>query len=136
MRIEFSVEPRPVPEIKTKYRKICTPLPHPESVAVLEKLREYEPQSMRGQPPLVGHRAEGVSVYDRYGNQWLDWSSGVLVTNCGHGAPEVRAAILEQINQPLLHNYVFPSEQRAELVAELAKLAPLGLKKVFLLTTG
>ena len=136
MRIEFSVEPRVVPEVKTKYRRICTALPHPDSLAILEKLREYEPQSMRGQPPLVWHRAEGVSVYDRYGNQWLDWSSGVLVTNCGHAAPEVRTAILEQINRPLLHNYVFPSEQRAELVAELANLAPSGLKKVFLLTTG
>ncbi|HTL55439.1 MAG TPA: aspartate aminotransferase family protein [Candidatus Limnocylindrales bacterium] len=136
MRNEFSVEPRAVPELKTKYRRICSALPHPDSLSVLQKLREYEPQSMRGQPPLVWHRAEGVSVYDRYGNQWLDWSSGVLVTNCGHAAPELRAAIVEQINRPLLHNYVFPSEERAELVAELAKLAPPELKKVFLLTTG
>jgi 4-aminobutyrate aminotransferase-like enzyme len=91
---------------------------------------------MRGQPPLVWHRAEGVTVSDNYGNQWLDWSSGVLVTNCGHAAPEVRAAIMNQVNRPLLHNYVFPSQERAELVETLAKLAPQGLQKVFLLTTG
>jgi 4-aminobutyrate aminotransferase / (S)-3-amino-2-methylpropionate transaminase / 5-aminovalerate transaminase len=136
MRNEFSFEPRAVPEIKTRYRHIKSPLPHPDSVTVLNKLRQYEPHSMRGQPPLVWHRAEGVSVYDKYGNQWLDWSSGVLVANSGHAAPEVRAAILNQVNRPLLHNYVFPSEERAELVEALAKLAPPDLQKVFLLTTG
>jgi 4-aminobutyrate aminotransferase-like enzyme len=56
-------------------------------------------------------------VYDKYGNRWLDWSSGVLVTNAGHGAPEVRQAILDQVNSGLLHNYVFPSEERAALEA-------------------
>src|SRR5712664_3300741 len=100
MRNQFSVEPRAVPEVKTEYRRIMTTLPHPESLRVLEKLRRYEPQSMRGQPPLVWHRAEGVSVYDAYGNQWLDWSSGVLVANCGHGAREVRAAIQETLERP------------------------------------
>jgi 4-aminobutyrate aminotransferase-like enzyme len=133
---EFSIEPCIVTEVKSQYRRIASPIPHPDSIPVLNKLRQYEPHSMRGQPPLVWHRAEGVSVYDNYGNQWLDWSSGVLVTNSGHAAPEIRAAILEQVNRPLLHNYVFPSQERAELVEALAKLAPEELQKVFLLTTG
>ena len=133
---EFSITPRSVPRVETKYRRIVTPLPHPESVATLEKLRRFEPQSMRGQPPLVWERAEDVCVYDNYGNRWLDWSSGVLVTNSGHGAPEVRQAIIQQVQSGLLHNYVFPSEERANLVETLAKLAPPGLDKVFLLTTG
>ncbi len=133
---EFSITPRAVPPVETKFRKIHTPLPHPDSVATLEKLRQFEPQSMRGQPPLVWDRAEDIFVYDKYGNRWLDWSSGVLVTNAGHGAPEVRQAIIDQVNSGLLHNYVFPSEERAALVEALAKVAPKGLDKVFLLTTG
>jgi 4-aminobutyrate aminotransferase-like enzyme len=136
MRKQFNLVPRTVPRVQTLHRRIGTPIPHPDSLAVLEKLRRYEPQSMRGQPPVVWDRAEGVSVYDRYGNQWLDWSSGVLVANCGHGALEVRQAIIDQANSGLLHNYVFPSEERAELVELLAGLAPKGLDKVFLLTTG
>src|SRR5437867_12658993 len=91
---------------------------------------------MRGQPPLVWERAEDIFVFDNYGNKWLDWSSGVLVTNAGHGAPEVRQAILDQVNRGLLHNYVFPSEERAALVECLAGAAPNGLDKVFLLTRG
>lgn len=133
---EFSIVPRTVPRVETKYRRIVTPLPHPDSVPTLEKLRQFEPASMRGQPPLVWDRAEDIFVYDKYGNRWLDWSSGVLVTNAGHAAPEICQAIVEQINSRLLHNYVFPSEERAALVECLAGVAPAGLKKVFLLTTG
>jgi 4-aminobutyrate aminotransferase-like enzyme len=58
------------------------------------------------------------------------------VANAGHGAPEVKKAIVDQVNSGLIYNYVFPSEERAELVQYLAHLAPGGLKKVFLLTTG
>jgi 4-aminobutyrate aminotransferase / (S)-3-amino-2-methylpropionate transaminase / 5-aminovalerate transaminase len=133
---EFSITPVAVPRVETRFRRIVSPIPHPDSLATLENLRRFEPQSMRGQPPVVWDRAEDIFVYDKHGNQWLDWSSGVLVTNCGHGAPEVRQAIIDQVNSGLLHNYVFPSEERAALVEQLAKLAPEGLDKVFLLTTG
>jgi 4-aminobutyrate aminotransferase-like enzyme len=133
---EFSIVPRTVPRVETKHRRIVTPIPHPDSVPTLDRLRHFEPQSMRGQPPIVWERAEDIYVHDKYGNRWLDWSSGVLVTNAGHGAPEVKQAILNQVQSGLLHNYCFPSEERAELAGELAALAPEGLKKVFLLTTG
>lgn len=133
---EFNAVPRPVPRVETSYRRIVTPLPHPDSVATLELLRRFEPRSMRGQPPLVWDRAEDIFVYDKYGNRWLDWTSGVLVANSGHGSMEVRQAITQQVNHGLLHNYVFPSEPRAALVEALAGVAPVGLDKVFLLTTG
>ena len=133
---EFSTLPCSVPPVHTQYRRIGSSLPHPDSVATLEKLRRFEPQSMRGQPPLVWERAEDIFVYDKHGNQWLDWSSGVLVTNAGHGALEIKRAIIEQVDSGLLHNYCFPSEERAQLVECLAGLAPAGLDKVFLLTTG
>src|SRR5512136_1251938 len=127
---EFSIEPRSVPLVKTKYRRILTPIPHPDSLATLHKLRQFEPVSLRGQPPIVWDRAEDIFVFDRYGNRWLDWSSGVLVTNAGHGAPEIRQAILNQVQSGLLHNYCFPSEERAELAECLARLSPEPLKKV------
>ena len=133
---EFSITPHAVPPVETKYRRIVTPLPHPDSVTTLEKLRQFEPQSMRGQPPIVWDRAEDILVFDKYGNRWLDWSSGVLVTNAGHGAPEVKQAMRDQVNSGLLHNYVFPSEERAALAEALVGVAPKGLEKVFLLTTG
>ncbi len=128
--------PRKVPPVETKYRRIVTPIPVPESLPILQKLRQHEPRSMGGQPPVVWDRAEGVQVYDHWGNQWLDFSSGVLVTNAGHCHPKIRQAILDRVNHGLLHNYCFPSEIRSELVAHLARVAPEGLTKTFLLTTG
>lgn len=133
---EFSITPQNVAPVATKYRRIATQIPHPESVVTLEKLRTFEPISMRGQPPIVWEKAEDIQVYDKHGNMWLDWSSGVLVTNAGHGVREIREAIIAQVESGLLHNYVFPSEERAELAELLISLSPEGLGKVFLLTTG
>ena len=130
------LSPRKVPTVQTKYRRIVTEIPVPESIPILQKLRRFEPISMGGQPPVLWDRAEGIQVYDRWGNMWLDWSSGVLVTNAGHCHPKIRQAIIDQAEHGLLHNYCFPSELRCELVEELARVSPEGLKKVFLLTTG
>ncbi len=133
---EYSITPQAVPHVETKYRRIATPVPHPDSVPVLEKLRKIEPISMRGMPTIVWDRAEDIHVYDKHGNKWLDWSSGVLVTNAGHGPKEIRDAIIAQVQSGLIHNYVFPSEERAQLVELLTSLTPDGLDKVFLLSTG
>lgn len=122
--------------VETAHRRILTPIPVPESLPVLERLREFEPRSMSGQPPVVWDRAEGIHVFDGWGNQWLDFSSGVLVANAGHNHPAIQRAILDQVEHGLVHNYCFPSEVRTRCVAELARVAPEGLKKVFLLTTG
>jgi len=132
----FDLTPRDVPKVDTPFRRIQTKIPVPDSLPVLEQLRTYEPVSMTGQAPVVWDRAEGCQVYDRWGNMWLDWSSGVLVTNAGHGRKEIRDAIVRQAQHTLLHNYCFPSAIRADLAARLVEVSPEGLDKVFLLTTG
>src|SRR5579864_707568 len=136
MAREYSLTPARVPRVETPFRRIVTPLPVPESVPVLETLYRVEPVAMRGQPPIVWDHAEGFQVYDRWGNQWVDWSSGVLITNAGHGRAEIVRAIMDQAASKLLTNYCFPSEIRARLVEKLASILPEPLKKIFLLTTG
>jgi 4-aminobutyrate aminotransferase/(S)-3-amino-2-methylpropionate transaminase len=136
MAREFPLTPQSVPLVDTKLRRIATKLPVPESLAILDKLHRYEPLAMRGQPPVVWDHAQGFQVYDAYGNCWIDWSSGVLITNAGHGRPEIIDAIVQQARSALLTNYGFPSEIRSRLVERIAELLPQPLKKVFLLTTG
>lgn len=128
--------PKRVPLVNTPFRRIQTEIPAPGSIPILEKLARYEPVAMRGQPPILWDRAEGFQVYDAFGNCWIDWSSGVLIANAGHGRPEIRDAIAAQLNRRLLTNYCFPSQERAQLVERLASLLPEPLKKIFLLTTG
>jgi 4-aminobutyrate aminotransferase/(S)-3-amino-2-methylpropionate transaminase len=132
----FPTQPKTVKPVKTAFRTIKTQIPVPESLPILESLRAYEPLSMSGQPAILWESATGCSVKDRWGNQWLDWSSGVLVTNAGHGRKEIVDAIVKQASAPLLHNYCFPNEPRAALSKYLTEIAPAPLKKCFLLTTG
>ncbi len=132
----YDLTPKHVPPVETKWRRIQTPLPAPESLPVLEKLLRFEPQAMACQVPVLWERAEGCRVFDPYGNVWLDWSSTVLVANVGHGHPAICSTLKEVISRPLLATYVFPHRLRAELVERLSALAPPPLEKVFLLSTG
>ena len=112
------------PRVRTRHRRIVTKLPVPESLPLFERMERYEPASMQGQPPVMIHRAKGWYVEDRWGNRWLDWSTGVLISNAGNGNPAIVAALRRAIRRPLLSTYVFPHTDRAMLVEELAALAP------------
>jgi len=134
---KYNLKPIAVAEVNTKYRRIKTRLPVPESLEIFERLIKSEPQSMMGQPPVVWDRAEGFQVYDSWGNKWIDWSSGVLITNAGHGRKEIANALREVIEKPLLTSYCFIHEKRAELTQALQALAPEPADyQVFLLSTG
>lgn len=133
----YSLEPVSVPEVETKYRKIHTKLPVPESLETFKKLRKSEPRSMSGQPPIVWEKADDFSIYDKWGNRWIDWSSCVLVSNAGHGAPEIKEALQKKLDQNLLATYVFVHEDRARLTEAIQALSPDPEKyDVFLLSTG
>lgn len=132
----FTLIPKKVRKIKTKYRTINTKIPVPESIEILENLSKYEPVSMSGQPPIIWDHCDGVNVFDKYGNKWLDFSSGVLVANCGYNRKHLKDSIIREVEKGLLHTYCFPNEPRANLVKKLSEFAPDGLDKVFLLTTG
>jgi len=133
---EFPLVPEEVATVESRYRNIRTPIPVPQSIEVLKRLRDLEPRSMGGQPPVLWDHGEGFVVCDAYGNRWLDFSSGVLVTACGHGRAEIVQAITEMAGKGLYHAYCFPTEIRLKLVEKLTSLLPPPLKRVFLLTTG
>jgi len=133
---EFPLIPRDVERIETKYRRIRTQIPVPESIPILQRLRAAEPRSMGGQPPVLWDSGEGCLIRDPYGNQWIDFSSGVLVTGAGHGHPKIIKAIQETAGDGLYHAYCFPTQIRARLSAKIQSLLPPPLTRVFLLTTG
>ncbi len=133
----YDLTPVEVPRVETKYRSIKTKIPVPESLEIFESLRQTEPPSMSGQPPIVWEKAEGCVVADRWGNRWIDWSSGVLITNAGHGRQEIRDALRAVIDRGLLASYVFVHERRARLTRMLRDLSPDPDKyRVFLMSTG
>jgi len=133
----YDLTPVDVPKVETKFRTIKTKLPVPESLPIFETLKRSEPRSMWGQPPVVWHKAEGFIVSDRWGNRWIDWSSGVLISNIGHGRREIKDALRAVLDRGLLATYVFVHEKRAELTEMLTGLSPDPENyRTFVLTTG
>ena len=131
------LEPVDVPKVETKNRRIVTSQPPPQAIPILKELTKYEPISMTwDQYPVLWDRAEGYSVYDAWGNRWIDFTSGIFVANVGHAHPKVIAALREKIDGKMIHSYYFPSAVRAKLTRLLVEAAPKGIEKAFLLSTG
>jgi 4-aminobutyrate aminotransferase-like enzyme len=132
----FSRTPVKVPKIKTKYRKISTALPVPESLQVLNDLDRYESRSMHGQMPIVWDHAEDFQIGDKYGNTWIDFTSTIFVTNAGHANPKIREALKRTIDQKLLHSYTYSTEIRRDYIKKLIEFTPPQFEKAFLLSSG
>ena len=132
----LDLTPAPARPVKTRYRRIVTPIPVPQSIDLIRRLREVEPRSMAGMVPIVWHQAQGFQVRDPYGNQWIDLSSGIVMANSGHAHPRVLEAIRRQTDSPLLFTYAYPGEVRQRLLERLVRLAPPGLDKAILFSSG
>ena len=124
------------PTIETKYRRIVSDIPHPDSLNIISELQRLEPRCLQGMPPIVWDRAKGFQVWDAHGNCWMDFSSAVVLANAGHAHPEIGKAIRRQLDCELWHNYCNPSEVRLKAVRAIGEILPPYLNKVFLLTTG
>lgn len=132
----FSRTPQKVPFVETKFRRIKTAIPIPESIPLLEKLYAIESRAMHGQLPVVWNRAEGFQVYDAWGNCWIDFTSTIFVANAGHGNPRIITALRRVIDKPLLHTYTFVTQERVDYIDALIRNTPPQFEKVFLLSAG
>ena len=122
--------------IETKYRRIVSAIPHPDSVPLIEELERVEPRSVCGFSPVVWNRAEGFQVWDGHGSKFLDFTASIILANAGNSHPLIAQAIRDQLDASLWHNYLNPTEIRLRTVKAIAEVAPPYLDKVFLLTTG
>jgi len=110
-------------------------LPGPRSEEIISLSQKYEPRSMEDQLPIVWDHGEGVWVWDVDGNKFIDFTSGVLVTNLGHSHPVHVDAIRKQAGR-LMNCYSFRTAERVELAKRLLEKLPENINKAFLLTTG
>lgn len=81
--------------------------------------------------------AEDVYLYDSEGRRYMDFAAGLAVTNIGNGVKEVCDAIAEQLKKvTYLNGSAFTSGVREELAANIIKLAPQGMERVFFCSGG
>jgi taurine--2-oxoglutarate transaminase len=90
----------------------------------------------KGIAPIAVQRAEGVYLYDYEGKRYLDFSSGLINVNIGHGNPRVTEAVVRQMQEV---SYVTPSsvtKVRGQLGKKLAEITPGNLTKTLFTVCG
>jgi 4-aminobutyrate aminotransferase len=87
--------------------------------------------------PVTVDRGQGIYVWDTDGNQWMDFTSGIAVTNTGHCHPRVVAAIREQAGK-IIHaqQNIFAHEPMLKAAAALTETLPGRLNQVFWANSG
>jgi 4-aminobutyrate aminotransferase/(S)-3-amino-2-methylpropionate transaminase len=116
--------------IQTEYRKIKSSQVKSKPI---EAIGLYEAGGFHGQLPVVWSKAKDFSVWDEQGNMYIDFTSTIFVTNCGHGATS--KAIIKQAGD-LIHSYTFPTKIRAKFLEQFKKTLPEYCEKIFLASAG
>ena len=115
---------------KVKRPKIVATPPGPKARAFIKRDQAVTSPSLTRTAPLVGVDEEGVWIKDIDGNVFLDFSSGIAVTNVGHKHPKVVEAIKKQSDKLIFINscdfYTLP---QVELGERLCEITPGKFKK-------
>jgi 4-aminobutyrate aminotransferase len=88
-------------------------------------------------PELPAVRAEGAYLFTADGKRYLDFTSGIAVTNLGHNHPRVLAAAVEQMKK-FSHSAVGVTlhEPLLRLTEALPKVMPEGMEMFFFGNSG
>jgi taurine---2-oxoglutarate transaminase len=110
-----------------------------ETEEILSNNQEYTLFSwskQKGTHPIAVKYGEGVYLYDYDGKRYIDFSSGLMNVNIGHGDQRITAAVVKQMQEV---SYVTPScvtKVRGELGKKLAEICPGDLNKAFFTLCG
>src|SRR5215212_1124279 len=110
-----------------------------EADEIIENNQDYTLFSwskQKGTHPIAVKYGEGVYLYDYDGKKYIDFSSGLMNVNIGHGNQRVTQAVMQQMQEVA---YVTPScvtKVRGELGKKLAEICPGDLNKAFFTLCG
>jgi 2,2-dialkylglycine decarboxylase (pyruvate) len=107
------------------------------SDALRREAREVFIRSYPGDATLpVIARAEGATITDVDGGQYLDFSSGQMCATVGHNHPRIAGAVRSAADRALHLNSAMLSPEVIALGRRVVELLPRPLDKVFFLSTG
>ena len=90
----------------------------------------------KGIAPIAVKYGEGVYLYDYDDKRYIDFSSGLMNVNIGHGNQRITEAVVKQMQEI---SYVTPScvtKVRGELGKKLAEISPGNLTKTLFTVCG
>ena len=116
---------------------IQTEIPGPRSRSLVEHEQRHLAPGLQGfalSSGIAVERAQGSVIEDVDGNRFVDLIGGIGVNALGHCHPAYTKALHEQLDKVTVGS--FTSAPRAELINEVGKLAPKGVDKVQLYSSG
>lgn len=118
-----------------KFAHVNTPIPGPESKRLLDEWKDYEADKTGYQAQVSIDHGKGAMLFDADQNSFLDFTSGVLVTNTGHCHPKLVEAVSTAAGR-MLNVYEYCTDLRVEAAKALVDAAPEHLDRCFFLSTG
>ncbi len=115
----YAVDLREYPSIVTET------VPGPKSRELHERANRHI-RGLSGQVrlfPVVFESGRGCTLQDVDGNRYIDFSSGIYVTNLGHCHPKVSEAVARQA-RTLMNAHDFTTEIKVRLLDKLAAVLP------------
>ena len=114
------------------------PNPKSASLSLRSLFLRHVAQTSPAPPMLDVSHAEGVFIYDQHGKSYIDFISGIAVSNTGHRHPKVIEAIREQ-SEKYLHVMVygeFIQGPQVQLAQKISSLLPEPLQSVYFVNSG
>ena len=82
-------------------------------------------------------RAEGISIWDEDGKEYIDGCSGAMICNIGHSHPRVLEAVNRQAQSTFFaYRTQFENRPALDLAQALVQEMPNGLNRVFFVSGG
>jgi 4-aminobutyrate aminotransferase-like enzyme len=116
---------------------IRTPIPGPRSREIVEREQKHLAPGLQGFALWAGvamDHGRGSTLTDVDGNTYVDLIGGIGVNALGHCHPRYVAALTEQAQRLTVGS--FTSAPRAELVNLVCEMAPAGLDRLQLYSSG
>jgi LysW-gamma-L-lysine/LysW-L-ornithine aminotransferase len=105
-------------------------------LAQIRQLENEHQPSLYAKREIALVRGEGAYLFDSDGRRYLDAMSNYGVAILGHADPEYATALSDQLHTLATGHQSFYSDVRAELLREIASIAPAGLTRYFLSNSG
>lgn len=124
------IDPKSVPDMKVN-------APGPISKKLHERAEKY----MKGYSsqvklfPVSFESGHGVTLTDVDGNKYIDFSSGIYVTNLGHCHPKV-VEYIQKHTASLMNCHDFTTEVKVQFLEKLASLTPGNLNGIQMYCAG
>ena len=85
--------------------------------------------------PVAFEKGKGYVLTDVDGNNYIDFSSGIYVTGCGHSHPKITEAIQKQVGK-LMNCHDFTTSIKMEFLEKLVSILPGDINGVQLYSDG